>query len=139
MSTSRCNRIGPVSMPASTQKIVTPVAGSPIRTAQLMALRPRCRGSSAGWYWIVPSGRAGDDDALHLARAFDDHQLPRVAVMALQRVVHHVALRAEHLHRVARNLHADLRRVRLGDREVRGVLAVIQPLVDAPRALVHEQ
>ncbi len=44
-----------MSMPLSTQKIVRPVAVSPWRIAQCMALMPRCLGSSDGWYWIVPS------------------------------------------------------------------------------------
>ena len=43
-----------MSMPPSGQKTVRPVSASPLITGQLMALRPRCRGSSDGWYWIVP-------------------------------------------------------------------------------------
>ena len=56
ISTSRCSSTGPVSMPASTQKMLRPVFVSPMRSAQCIDEMPRCRGSSDGWYWITPSG-----------------------------------------------------------------------------------
>ena len=43
-----------MSMPPSGQKMVSPVSVSPLMSGQLMALRPRCRGRSEGWYWMVP-------------------------------------------------------------------------------------
>ena len=49
-----CNRTGPVSIPLSGQKMVTPVSASPLMMAQLMALRPLCRGSRDGWNWMEP-------------------------------------------------------------------------------------
>ena len=55
ISASFCNRIGPVSIPLSGQKMVIPVLVSPLIMAQLMALPPRCLGSNEGWYWIVPN------------------------------------------------------------------------------------
>ena len=61
ISTSRCSKTGPVSMPSSGQKIEMPVVVSPWMIAQLIALRPRWRGSSDGWYWIVPVHRQVED------------------------------------------------------------------------------
>ena len=43
-----------MSMPSSTQKIVSPVSASPLTTGQFIAERPRYFGSSEGWYWIAP-------------------------------------------------------------------------------------
>ena len=61
-----------MSMPPSGQKTVRPVSVSPLMIGQLMALRPRCRGSSDGWYWMVPcvgtarnSGRHDQRDEGH--------------------------------------------------------------------------
>ena len=52
-----CSSTSPVSRPSSGQKIERPVSVSPSMIGQLMELGPRCRGSSDGWYWMVP--RAG--------------------------------------------------------------------------------
>ena len=54
MGVVRCSSTSPVSMPPSGQNTVRPVSVSPLMTGQLIALRPRCRGRSEGWYWIVP-------------------------------------------------------------------------------------
>ena len=43
-----------MSSPSSGQKIESPVSVSPMMIGQLIELRPRCLGSSDGWYWIVP-------------------------------------------------------------------------------------
>jgi hypothetical protein len=48
ISTSFCNRIGPVSRPLSGQKIVSPVLSAPWMIGQLIELGPRWRGSSDG-------------------------------------------------------------------------------------------
>jgi len=40
---------------------------------------------------------ARDDDAVYLACPFDDHELAGVAVVAFERVIAHIALRAQHL------------------------------------------
>ena len=53
-STSLVKSSGPVSRPSSGQKIETPVVASPWMIAQLIALGPRWRGRSDGWFWIVP-------------------------------------------------------------------------------------
>ena len=54
MGVVRCSSTSPVSMPPSGQNTVRPVSVSPLMTGQLIALRPRCRGRSDGWYWMVP-------------------------------------------------------------------------------------
>ena len=76
---------------------------------------------------------------LHLARALDDRELLRVAVVELHRVVLHVPGRAEHLERVVAHLHRELRRVVLAHREVRDELLGELTPVGHPRGPVGEQ
>jgi hypothetical protein len=54
IGTSFCIRMGPSSRPLSGQKMLSPVRASPQMMGQLMELPPRWRGSSEGWYWMLP-------------------------------------------------------------------------------------
>ena len=86
-------------------------------------------------------GRAhpGDQPELYLRRALDDRELPGVPVVELGQVVLHVAGRAEHLQRLARDLHRDLARVVLRHREERHVLLRVLAFVGHGRGAVREQ
>ena len=53
---ARAATIGPVSMPASIRKIVTPASASPAAIVAGIGVAPRWRGSSDGWTFRMPCG-----------------------------------------------------------------------------------
>src|SRR5262245_34846159 len=88
---------------------------------------------------VVVEDTASDQTELHLRSALNDRELARVAVVELGEVVLHVTGGSQHLQRLTRHLHRDLRRVVLGHREEGHVLLRVLALVGHHRGPVRQK
>src|SRR5215210_2602995 len=140
-------------VPAPTSSTVAPCAtGTSSKSSAGQPGRPRSYSSAARWKLRACSlanarerGRAlfldhlaGDHEPLDLVRALVDLRDLRVAHHALDRVFLHVAVAAEHLHRVGGDLHRDVGAVELRHRRDLRQLGAVGALVDQPAALVEQ-
>src|SRR3954451_17491684 len=110
-------------------------AESPTQSATAAANAIRRAGGRAPTVALAPH-RAGDHDALDLVRALVDLRDLRVAHHPLHRVLVHVAVAAEHLHRLDGHRHGGVGGEQLGHR---GPLAQARLAAVGHRARIVEQ